>query len=176
MDRIGALSEVSDLVIGAGPVDLTTAAIEARWFNMRGCEGVNAILIAAIGTAGEDPIISLEQAQDASATGVKALTIRHLDYKIGSTGIDAADDLWLPVTTIDRDNPADDYDSDPIAGAENVLILSAFILPHDLDVAGNFTHIRMKVADTGAAAQLGVVLYIPTGRQHKGAHLASHLS
>lgn len=176
MDRIGALPEVSDLILGGGPVDLNTAGITGKWFNLSNCVGVNAILIAGIGTAGDDPIISLEQAKDASSAGAKLLQLKHVSYKVGDTDIVAASDLWIRESSIDSDNPADTYDTDGIAGAENKLIVCAYISAGDLDGDNNYTHIRLNVADVGSNAQLGAVIYIPTGRAHKGKHVFSHLS
>lgn len=176
MSRDGALPEVSDFVLGGGPVDLAAAALNGKWFNMRGCIGVNAILVSGIGTAGEDPVISVSQAKDAAGTGAKVLNVKHVEYKIGATDIVAASDLWTRVASIDADNPAASYDTDPINGAENRLILCAYVSDGDLDGDNNYSHIRLEVADVGAGVQLGAIIYIPNGRQHKGKHLFSHLS
>jgi hypothetical protein len=176
MDRSGPLSEVSDLIIGGGPVDLSSAALAGRWISMANVAAMNAILIAGIGTAGDDPVISLEQATDASGTGAKALNIKHLRYKIGSTSIDAADDVWVEETTIDRDNPAASWDSDGVAGAENVLLVNVYVLPQDLDINNDFAYIRLNVADVGTNAQLGAILYIPSDLTYKGKKNFSLLS
>lgn len=176
MDRIGAMPEVSDLVLGGGPVDLSTAALNGKWFNLRNCVGVNAVLIAGIGTAGEDPVISLSQAQDAAGTGAKVLNLKHVEYKVGATDIVAASDIWARVAAIDADNQAASYSSAAIDGAENKLVLCAFVLAGDLDGDNNFSHVRLQVADVGINAQLGTIIYVPTGRAHKGKHVFSHLS
>lgn len=171
-----ALPDVSDLVVGALPVDLQTAAVNGLWFNMAGCNGLNALLIAAIGTAGDDPIITLEQAKTSGGGSAKELTIRRLDYKIGATGFTSVTDIWRRVTTIDQDNPVTSYDTDGIAGAENALLLNVFILPTDLDIANNFKYVRLNCADVGGNAQLGCILYIPSKRHYQGAHNYSALA
>lgn len=172
----GAISEVSDLVIGAVPVDLQAAALNGLFFNLKNCDGLNAILVAAIGTAGDDPVISLEQAKDASGTDAKSLNIYKVDYKVGATGFNSTTDLWQNVSTIDRDNPVVSYDSAAVDGAENALVLSTYIRQTDLDIANDFTHVRLNCADVGANAQLGAILYIPSGRAYRGAHNVSHLA
>lgn len=162
----GALPDVADLVVGLAPVDLSSAANVGRWFSMKNCKAVNAILITAIGTAGDDCVITLEQAKDASATGAKALTIRRIDEKIGGTGFTSSNDLWTRVTSIDRDNPAASRTN--TTQAENEAVQSILILAEDLDINNGFTHIRMKVADVGSNAQLGCIIYIPTARAYQG--------
>ena len=162
----GALPDVADLVVGLAPVNLATAAVNGRWFSMRNCNAVNAILISAIGTAGEDPVITLEQAKDASGTGAKALTLRRVDEKIGGTGFTSANDLWVNVATIDRDNPAASRTN--ATSAENEAVQAVYILATDLDLANNFTHIRMNVADVGSGAQLGCIIYVPSQRHYQG--------
>lgn len=161
-----ALPDVADLVVGLRPIDLSAAANTGRWFSMKDCPAVNAILITAIGTAGDDPVITLEQAQDAAGTGAKALNIYRVDEKIGGTGFTSSNDLWANVASIDRDNPATSRTN--TVSAENEAVQSFFILAQDLDVNNDFTHIRMKVADVGSNAQLGCIIYIPSRRGYQG--------
>lgn len=172
----GALPDVADLVVGAVPVDLQTAAVNGLWFNMANCNGLNAILIAAIGTAGDDPVISLEQATSSAGAGAKALTLRRVDYKVGATGFTSATDIWQRVSTIDRDNPAASYDTDGINGAENALLLNVFILATDLDINNGFKFVRLNCADVGGNAQLGCIIYIPSQRHYQGKHNVSALA
>lgn len=177
MGRVGPLHQVSDLIIGADPVDLSSAALNGRWVSMKDLVGMNVLLIAGIGTAGDDPVINLQQAKDASGTGAKTLNIYDLVYKIGSTAIDAADDVWLKVATIDRDNPATSWDSDVgVNGAENTLLVNCYVLPTDLDINNDFDYIRLQVADVGANAQLGCILYIPDSPSYTGKRATSFLS
>lgn len=171
---IAALPDVADLVVGLKPQDLSSAANTGRWFSLANCPAVNAVLITAIGTAGDDPVITLEQAKDASGTGAKELTIRRVDEKIGGTGFTSSNDIWTRVTTIDRDNPATSRTN--TTSAENEAVQSIFILATDLDVANGFTHIRMKVADVGSNAQLGCIVYIPAARFYQGKHVTSALA
>lgn len=172
----GALPDVSDVVVGGLPVDLSAAALSGLWFNMKECSAVNALLISAIGTAGDDPVINLRQATNNAGAGAKTLNIHRLDYKVGATGFTSASDLWQRVTSIDPDNPAASYDTDGINGAENGLLLSAFILATDLDINQGFTHIQLQVADVGTNAQLGCILYIPSQRHYQGKHRVSALA
>lgn len=178
MEQFGPISEVSDVVVAVKPVDLQTGANNGAWVSMKECAGMNVILIKGVGTAGDDPEFSLAQAKDASGTGSKALTIRRLDYKVGTSGaaFTSTTDLWKRVSTIDRDNPASSYDTDGIDGAENQLVLSAYVLPQDLDHANGFSYIRGVVADVGANAQIGAMIYVPSGRVYQGSHNKSLLA
>lgn len=170
----GLLPEIGDLVVAAKPVDLSAAAVAGRWFNMANCDSVNALLISALGTAGDDPVITLEQAKDSSGTGAKALNLYRVDYKIGATAFTSATDKWQRVTTINRDNPAASYTHTD--GAENEFTVNVFIKDSDLDVNNGFRYIRIKVADVGANAQLGALLYIPIARKYTGAQNTSFLA
>lgn len=174
MNTIGPLSQVSDLILGAGPVNFATAANNGAWVNMAEAEAMNVLIVTGVGTAGEDPVITLEQAKDASGTGAKALTLRYVAYKIGATAINAAADVWVEVTSISRDNPAASYTNTD--GAENEFIVLVYVLAQDLDINNGFKFIRGKVADVGSGAQLGVILYVPSGRHYKGKSANSFLN
>jgi len=176
MGRTGPLHQVSDLIIGLDPVDLSAAAKDGRWVSMKDLVGMNVLLIAGIGTAGDDPVINLQQATDSSGTGAKTLNIYDLVYKIGSTQIDAADDAWVRDTAIDRDNSVASWSSATIAGAENTLLVNCYVLPQDLDVANDFAYIRLQVADVGANAQLGAILYVPDSPAYIGKRNYSYLT
>lgn len=170
---MGALSQVSDLVMGVTPVNFATAANTGAWVNMAEVEGMNVLVVTGIGAAGEDIAFTLEQAKDASGTGAKALTLRYVAYKIGATAIAAASDVWVEVSTINRDNPAASYTNTD--SAENEFILLAYVLQQDLDLNNGFKFIRGKVADVGSTSQIGTILYIPSGRFYKGKSLNSLL-
>lgn len=161
-----ALPDVADLVVGLAPVNLAAAANIGRWFNMRDCKALNAILITAIGAAGEDAVITFEQAQNASGLNAKALSFTRVDEKIGGTGFTPANDLFNRVASINKDNPATSRTN--ADSGENETVQSFFILQTDLDINNNFTHVRMRVADTGATSQLGCIIYIPAARGYQG--------
>jgi hypothetical protein len=169
-----ALPDVADLVVGLAPVNLAAAANTGRWFSMRNCNAVNAILVTGIGTAGEDPVITFEQARNASGLGAKALTIRRVDEKIGGTGFTAGNDRWVRVASITRIVPANSRTNTD--SAENEAVQSFYILATDLDLANNYSHIRMNVADVGSGAQIGCILYVPSARNYQGAHNFSALA
>ena len=133
---------------------------------MQNVDGMNCLLIKGIGAAGENPIISLEQAQDSAGTGAKALTLRKVATKIGTPTLVAASDVFAEVASIDRDNPAANY-TVPSSGDKEAVVL-AYVLQQDLDVNNGFTHIRLNCSDVGATSQLGTLIYIAGNRAYKG--------
>lgn len=140
-----------NLIVGAFPVDLSAAALSGAWVSMSGVELATLALIASAGTAGDDPVITLEQAEDSSGAGAKPLMLKRLDYRIGSGE-------YTEVSTISEDNPATSYDSEAIDGAESQLVLRVTVRPMDLDINTGYSHVRLKCADVGSNAQLGCIV------------------
>ena len=169
-----ALPDLQDLVVGSKPIDASAAAVVGRWFNMINCDALNILLVKGLGGATENPVITLEQAQDSSGTGAKALTIARIDTKIGNTGFTAATDLWSRVTTVNVDNKVSSYTF--AASAVNEGVVNFYVLDTDLDINNGFKYVRASVADVGATAQLVCLLYIPAIRKYQGKHNVSALA
>lgn len=143
--------EGNQIVAAIIPVDMSAAANDGDWFNMKNFRRALAVLFKGIGTAGQDPVFTLRQAQDATGTGAKALNFTEIWSKVGTqTGIGQ-----FTKTTQAAANTFTDAVS-----AEAQAIMAVEILAEQLDVANGFTHIQLQVPDVGAAAQIGCGFYI----------------
>lgn len=141
----------ANIVSAFVPVDLQTAANTGDWVSMVNYNRVVAVLFKGIGTAGQDPVFTLEQATDASGTAHKALTFTTIYQKVGTqTGIAAFTETTQAAAT--------SYTNAASAEAESIIAVE--INAADLDVDGGFTHVQLSVADVGGNAQLGCGFYI----------------
>lgn len=160
------------IVAAVVPVNLATAAVNGPWVGVPHLDKLYILVVAGAGTAGEDPVITLEQATAAAGTGAKALSISELHYQVAAD-ITAERDWTRPngadaATEVDRQNKLTEFDSDSIAGAENQLAVLIGVYQHDLDVNNGFTHVRAKIADVGTGAQLGAMFYLAKEKLYRG--------
>lgn len=149
------LAENSQIAAGFVPVDMSAAANNGDWINMRDWNHLTVIVYKSAGTAGDDPTITLKQATDNAGTGAKALNFTELWQKQGT--LTASAQGTFTKKTQSAANTYVDTDS-----AENQGIYVLEIDGDMLDVDGNFTHVQVSIADVGINAQLGCALYILT--------------
>lgn len=148
------LAERVQVVAAIVPVDLAGAANNGDWVSLKEYQRLSIVVFKAAGTAGEDPIITLQQAQDVSGTGVKALDFTRIDEKVGAqTGIGQ-------FTTVTQ-AAANTYVNTVSAEAQSVFVID--VLPETLDTNNGFDCVRVVIPDVGAAAQLGCALYLLDG-------------
>lgn len=157
--------ETCEIVPAIIPVDLSTAANNGDWVNLRDYEGALVVLFKGAGTAGQDPVFTLNQATDASGTGSKALTYTKVRLKVGTL---TAVGTW----TTDTQTAANTYNGQAggtpdRALAENQAMVVVDVKATTLDVTNNFTWIQLAVPDVGAAAQIGCGFYILYGARWK---------
>lgn len=142
------------------PVDLNTAAVDGDWINLENYNGANFIVLASIGTAGDDVVVSFDQASDATGTGAKALSVIATIYeKEGATAISAVGQFTKQTQTA-----SDSYES--TTGAENEQCLGFYINAAQLDLANGFSHVRLSTSDVGTNAQLGCALCVLTDARY----------
>lgn len=137
------------------PVDLQTGANSGDRVSMKNYERCVFVLLTAIGTAGDDPVISAQQHTAASGGSSKALEFTRIRHKVGATAVGAVGDF----TIVDQ-AAASSYDTDPIAGAENEALFCIEVKAADLDTDNGYTFLSFNVADVGSNAMLGAGLYI----------------
>ena len=147
--------ETHNIIPAILPVDLTTGANTGDRVSMKDYERCVFVLLTAIGTAGDDPVISAQQHDAATSGNSKALTFTRIRHKVGATAVSAVGDFTLIEQTA-----AASYDSDPIAGAENEALFAIEVKASDLDTDNGYTFLSFNVADVGAATMLGAGLYI----------------
>jgi len=153
-----ALGRLIDISIGFAPVDMQTAANTGKRFHMRDCEVVGVLLIKGAGTAGDDPILTLQE-HDAYTGGTSA-------------NLAAIDKYWLKAeATLDGDEQWVEYTqtaaatiSDP--GGAGTSAEEQQLLYFDVDarqLSAGYEWINASVADVGGNTQLGTLIYIPHG-------------
>ncbi len=134
------------------PIDLQTAANDGDWVSMKNYERCACVLFKAVGTAGDDPTITMEQATVVAGTDAKALTFTDIYTKQGA--------LLTAQGTFTRTVQAAAATYVDLTAAELQAIWVIEFLGSDLDADNGFDCLRMRVADVGGNAQLGCGLYI----------------
>lgn len=147
MDAGGEFQLVSAIV----PVDLQTGANNGDWVCMKNYDRLTVIVFKGIGTAGDDPVLTMAQATDVAGTGVKALTFTRIWAKVGTqTG--------LGTFTLVTQAAASTYTDAVSAEAQALWMIE--IEAGDLDRANGFDCVRFNIPDVGGNAQIGCALYL----------------
>lgn len=142
-------------IVGAiRPVDLSSAANTGDWVSLKHYKRCLILFHSAIGTAGDDPTVTLLQAQDVSGTGSKALNISRVFKKQAATNL-LSTGAWTNASAGVTANAWTDATS-----AEQELLLAIEVDADELDVDNGFDCVSITVADVGTNAQLGAAYYI----------------
>lgn len=164
------LGRLFDLSTGFAPVDMSTAANTGKRVNLRLYGGVDIVFIKSAGTAAQDPVLTLNE-HDASSSGTSqtlaALTKR---YQKQETTLDG-DETWSAVTQAAATTMTLDGTS---AESEGI-----YVIPLEATALSDaFDYISVDVADVGANAQLGTILYVLRELRYprKAANLTAPLS
>jgi len=147
------LLERVNIVEGFPPVDLSTAANNGDWISLKNYRSVVVLFHSGVGTNGQDPTLTIEQAKDVSGTGVKALNFTTIYRKQAATDLSGTA-KWTKTTQA----AANTYTNTD--AAEQSALWAVEFSAADLDVANGFDCIRATVADVGANAQPGSLHYI----------------
>lgn len=150
--------DIIDLIEGFPCVDLQTGANNGDYVAVKPFERLGIVFISGIGTAGQDPTITVQQADTAAGGNVKALNFTTIWRKQAATDLSAVL-LWTKTTQ----TAANTYTQTD--AAEQSLIWVIDIHPNDLDVANGFDYVRATVADVGANAQPGYLFYVGLKKQ-----------
>jgi len=153
--------ESHDIIPAFMPVDLSTATNTGDRVNLQNYDRCLFILIASIGTAGDDPVISAQQHDAATSGNSKALNFTRIRHKVGATDINAVDQF-----TLVKQSEAATFDTATINGAENETLIAIEVLAEDLDSGNGYTFVSFNVADVGANSQLGAGFYILQGASY----------
>lgn len=111
------------------------------------------LFVKGIGTAGQDPTITLAQGTDVAFGTTKALTFTTIYEKADLTTL-ADVGQWTKITQSAGATYTD------ATAAEKALIWAIDIKAEDLDTANDYDCIRASIGDVGTASQLGTVLYL----------------
>lgn len=147
-----------DIIPAFMPVDMSAGANAGDRVGMDNCDRLLFILLASVGTAGDDPVISAQQHTAASGGSSKALNFTRYWSKVGATAINAVGQFSRATQAA-----SDSLDTAALDGAENQAMICIEVMAEDLDADNGFTHVSFDVADVGTNAQLGAGLYILSG-------------
>lgn len=150
------MMELPQIVGAIRPVDLSAAANAGDWVSLKDYKSVWILFHSAIGTAGDDPTVTLLQASAVAGTGSKALNINtsRIFKKQAATNLLAVGQ-WSSAAAGVTANAWTDATS-----AEQELLLAIGVDADELDVDNGFDCVSISVADVGTNAQLGAAYYI----------------
>lgn len=146
------LLEELQIAWGFGPIDIGTART-GDVVSMKNYRRCLVLFVKGIGTAGEDPTITLAQGTDVAFGTNKALDFTEIFVKQDPTALSDVGQ-WTQVTQAAGNTYTD------ATSAEQAAIWAIEIKAEDLDIANNYDCIRASMGDAGSTNQLGVVLYI----------------
>jgi hypothetical protein len=142
------------------PVDLQTGANDGDWVSLKNWDRCIILVHSMIGTASDDPTLTVEQATTNAGGSSKNLAVVDTVYtKQAGTNL-LSTGTWTKVTQ----TAAATYTE--ATSAEQEALWAVEINTQDLDVDGGFDHIRARVADIGSNAQLGAFYYILCGPKY----------
>lgn len=145
------------------PADLATAQ-SGDWVSLENFGHATVVFLKGVGTAGEDPTLTVLQAQDASGTGSKALNFTKIYKKNGATALNAVANFTEVANTDNTYGAADDA-----ASAENQVLWALEIDANELDADNGFDHFTVNIGDTGTNTQLGTVIAVLTEARYPDA-------
>lgn len=153
------------------PIDSQSGANNGLVVSLKNWAGVEIVVFKAVGTAGDDPNVTVTQAQAIAGTGEKALPIPagRIHYKLHATTVPG---LYTAVSDAEADGVYVDATS-----AEKKGIITIDIKADDLDVDNGFDCVRVAIPDTGlAGAQLLCAFYRFYGPRYGGAGMVSPIA
>lgn len=169
--------EKVNIAQGFLPVAMNSAANAGDWVSLKGYNRCAVVVFKAVGTAGDDPTITLEQASAVAGTGAKALNITRVDKKQAASNLLAVGTY----TTSTSASPAtnDTFSTNTWTNsvlAEQAAIVVIDVQAEDLDVENGFDCIRASIGDVGTNAQLGAMLYMLHDPRYTDQPLASAIA
>lgn len=152
MPGVHALERLQ-IVEGFPIVDLSSGANNGDYVSLKNYRRCLILFAASAGAAGEPPTVTVQQAQDISGTGVKNLTtVTTFFTKAAATDLTGTGQ-WTKVTQA----AANTFTR--VTGTLDKL-WAYEVRDDQLDAGNAFDCLRATVADVGATAQLGYLLYI----------------
>jgi len=153
------IAEEAKLVNAITPVDLQTGANDGDWVSMKNFEHISIVIQKGIGTAGDDPIVTLEQATAVAGTSGKALDFDKVwtNLRLDLTASDAF--TRVASASIPRSGGALNTFLD-LTSAELMGFIIIELDASELDVSNGFDCLRVTVSDVGGNAGLGGAFYL----------------
>lgn len=134
-------------------VDLQAGANTGDWVNLANFKHAAVVFGSGVGTAGDDPTLTLQQATSAAGAGAKALNFTTIFRKQAATSL-AGVAAWTRTTQA----AANTY-TNATSAEEDALWVVEFDTDQ-LDADGGFCFVQASVADVGNNAQPGFCLWL----------------
>lgn len=152
------LAECCQIVPAIIPVDLSGGDNNGDWVSMKNYSHCTILFFAAAGTAGQDPIVKLQQATAVAGTSAKDLTFTDIYVKANA-------DL-ATVGQFTKVTQAAGTSYTDATHAEIQKLYAIEVEASELDSENGFDCIQVSVADVGGNAQIGCALYILSGSRY----------
>lgn len=153
-----------DIVEGFPVVDMQTAANNGDYVFCGNAKRVVIVFISGIGTAGDDPTLTVQQATSNAGGGVKALNIPSTaslkNWKKQAATSLASTPQWANAVAGIQASPNAHTWTNTDSAEQSLLLVVEIVPVEDMDVAGGFDYLRATVADIGGNAQPGYLCYI----------------
>lgn len=142
------------------PVAMNSGANTGKVVSLKNYHRCAIVFVKAVGTAGQDPTITLLQGTDIAFGTNKALNITEVRKKQSATDVSAVGTF----TKSTSDSPAsnDTFSTNTWTNsdlAEQAAIVVIDVKAEDLDIDNGYDCIRASIADVGTNAQLGALYY-----------------
>jgi hypothetical protein len=159
---VPGLGEDYDISIGVAPSDLSVAASTGKRVYMGGVASADVVLIKAAGTAGDDPAVTLVASTAASGGTSANLAVVSSYYLKDATAL-AGTETWAKETQAAGAVVTDPGGAGTSAEHQQIAVIHV----RAEDMPAGKPYLSLNIADVGANAQIGAVLYIthPTIRE-----------
>ena len=142
-----------DLIEGVPPVDLQDGNNDGDYVNVKNFSRIGVLFVSGLGTATQDPTLTIQQATNNSGGSVAALNFTTIFRKQAATNLTGTG-VWTRTTQ----TASNTYTNG--TSAEEVLMWYVEFDEKELDIANGMDHIRATVADVSGNAQPGYIMYI----------------
>lgn len=156
--------EKHQVVPAIRPVDLSGGTNAGDWVSLKHYKHATIIFHSAIGTAGDDPTVTLLQATAVAGTGSKALNINTKKVFKKQAATNLLSTGQFSDASADVTNNA--WTNTDAAEQEALVVIE--VDADELDVDNGFDCISISVADVGLNAQLGAAYYILSEPRYSG--------
>lgn len=171
MAGIEALGRLIDLSVCVAPVDLAGGPETGKLVSLEAASGVTVVLFKGAASAGTDPSIEFQEAQDSAGTGLQVMASPPGHYYQKAAASLAGTETWTKKTATYSSNVL------TFTGEEGNQGIFAFEI-HASDLSDGFAYVGVTLPDAGTVAQIGGALYIlhDLSVQRTPANLAAALS
>jgi hypothetical protein len=150
------LGRAFDISAGIIPVDSQTAAMTGKRVSLKNSGAVSIVVFKAVGTANDDPVVTLKQ--HTAATGGTSANLAVIDhYYLKDAALLAGTETWTKVTQAAAATITDPGGNGTSAEHQQILVIPV----RGVQLSDTYAYVSLDIADTGAAgAQLISCLYI----------------